>query len=72
MRDGREITRIEAGSFFGEVSVLDGGARSADVVAAGPVRCLAIPRDVIREALAAQPGAAWAMLEILANRLRRD
>lgn len=72
VRDGREITRIEAGSFFGEVSVLDGGSRSADVVAAGPVRCLAIPRDVIREALAAHPGAAWAMLEILANRLRRD
>ena len=71
-RDGREITRIEAGSFFGEISVLDGGARSADVVAAGPVRCLAIPRDVIRGALAASPAAAWAMLEILANRLRRD
>lgn len=71
-RDGREITRIETGSFFGEVSVLDGGARSADVLAAGPVRCLAIPRDVIRTALAAHPGAAWAMLEILANRLRRD
>jgi flavin reductase (DIM6/NTAB) family NADH-FMN oxidoreductase RutF len=70
-RDGREITRIETGSFFGEVSVLDGGARSADVVAAGPVRCLAIPRDVIRTALAASPTAAWAMLEILANRLRR-
>jgi len=71
MRDGREIARIEAGSFFGEVSVLDGGARSADVVAAGPVRCLAIPRGVIREALATTPAAAWAMLEILANRLRR-
>jgi CRP-like cAMP-binding protein len=27
---------------------------------------------VIREALASHPGAAWAMLEILANRLRRD
>lgn len=70
-RDGREITRIAAGSFFGEVSVLDGGARSADVIAAGPVRCLAIPRVVIRDALATHPGAAWAMLEILANRLRR-
>jgi flavin reductase (DIM6/NTAB) family NADH-FMN oxidoreductase RutF len=72
VREGREITRIESGSFFGEVSVLDGGTRSADVVASGPVRCLAIPRDVIREALASHPGAAWAMLEILANRLRRD
>ena len=71
-RDGREITRIDAGSFFGEISVLDGGVRSADVVAAGAVICLAIPRDVIREALAASPAAAWAMLEILANRLRRD
>lgn len=72
MRDGREVARIEKGRFFGEISVLDGGPRTADVVAVEPSRCLAIPRDVIREALAAQPGAAWAMLEILANRLRRD
>jgi flavin reductase (DIM6/NTAB) family NADH-FMN oxidoreductase RutF len=72
MRDGREVARLEVGRFFGEISVLDGGPRTADVVAAQPSRCLAIPRDVIRDALAAQPGAAWAMLEILANRLRRD
>jgi flavin reductase (DIM6/NTAB) family NADH-FMN oxidoreductase RutF len=72
VRDGREITRIEQGRFFGEISVLDGGPRSADVVAVGPARCLAIPRDVIRDALEAEPRAAWAMLEILANRLRRD
>lgn len=72
LRDGREVARMGAGRFFGEISVLDGGPRTADVVAAGPVRCLAIPREVIRDALAAQPGASWAMLEILANRLRRD
>ena len=56
MRDGREVARIESGRFFGEISVLDGGPRTADVVAAAPSRCLAIPRDVVREALAPQPG----------------
>jgi flavin reductase (DIM6/NTAB) family NADH-FMN oxidoreductase RutF len=72
IRDGREIARIEQGRFFGEISVLDGGPRTADVVAVGQARCLAIPRDVIRDALENEPRAAWAMLEILANRLRRD
>ena len=72
MRDGREIAHIETGRFFGEVSVLDGGPRTADVLADGPTRCLVIPREVIRDALTRAPGAAWAMLEILANRLRRD
>ena len=72
MREGRRLASIGTGSFFGEISVLDGGTRTADVVAVGAVRLLAIPRDVIRAALATSPAAAWAMLELLANRLRRD
>jgi CRP-like cAMP-binding protein len=36
------------------------------------LRCLAIPRDLIREALTREPRAAWAMLETLAARFRDD
>jgi flavin reductase (DIM6/NTAB) family NADH-FMN oxidoreductase RutF len=71
-RGGRVLSRLGAGELFGEVSVIDGRPRSADVVAETALRCLAIPRGVLREALAAEPRAAWAMLELLAGRLRED
>jgi flavin reductase (DIM6/NTAB) family NADH-FMN oxidoreductase RutF len=69
-RDGRQVRTFGTGDVFGEVAVLDRHPRSADVVAIGDVRCLTISRETLRETLAAEPKAAWAMLEILAGRLR--
>jgi flavin reductase (DIM6/NTAB) family NADH-FMN oxidoreductase RutF len=71
-RAGREMARLGAGELFGEVAVLDGRPRSADVVAATPLRCLAISRGSVRAVLEREPRAAWAMLELLAARLRED
>jgi flavin reductase (DIM6/NTAB) family NADH-FMN oxidoreductase RutF len=71
-RKGNTLATFEAGEFFGEIAVIDGRARSADVVAAGRLRTLAIPREVIRAALEREPRAGWAMLEMLASRLRDD
>jgi flavin reductase (DIM6/NTAB) family NADH-FMN oxidoreductase RutF len=66
------LTTFRDGDFFGEVSVLDGRPRSADVVAATLLRTLAISRELVRAALEREPRAAWAMLEVLAGRLRDD
>jgi flavin reductase (DIM6/NTAB) family NADH-FMN oxidoreductase RutF len=71
-RRGRVVRRLAKGDFFGEVAVLDGRQRSADVIADTPLRCLTVTRDVLRETLASEPRAAWAMLERLARRLRGD
>lgn len=71
-RGGRPLRTFGKGEFFGEVAVLDGRPRSADVVAETATRCLELPRDALREVLAAEPRAAWAMLETLAGRLRED
>jgi flavin reductase (DIM6/NTAB) family NADH-FMN oxidoreductase RutF len=71
-RGGRRLATRTAGEFFGEIAVLDGRPRSADVVARTKLRCLVIPRDVIQDGLVAEPRAAWAMLELLAARLRDD
>jgi flavin reductase (DIM6/NTAB) family NADH-FMN oxidoreductase RutF len=71
-RAGNVLTTFRDGDFFGEISVFDGRPRSADVVAATPLRTLAISRELVRVALEREPKAAWAMLEVLAGRLRDD
>jgi flavin reductase (DIM6/NTAB) family NADH-FMN oxidoreductase RutF len=71
-RKGNSLATFRAGEFFGEIAVFDGRPRSADVVAVTPLRTLAISRELLREALAREPRAAWAMLETLAARFRDD
>ncbi|MGI8615640.1 MAG: flavin reductase [Actinomycetota bacterium] len=71
-RKGNALATFRAGEFFGELAVFDDRPRSADVVAATPLRVLAISRDLIREALIREPRAAWGMLEALAARFRDD
>jgi CRP/FNR family transcriptional regulator, cyclic AMP receptor protein len=66
---GPELTR-GIGSFFGEISLLDGGPRSATVVARGPVVCLALSQARFAKVLRAEPAIAIAMLKELAERLR--
>jgi flavin reductase (DIM6/NTAB) family NADH-FMN oxidoreductase RutF len=69
-RGGNVLATFGPGEFFGEIAVLDGRPRSADVVAASRLRCLTVSRVVLREALEREPKAAWAMLQVLAGRLR--
>jgi CRP-like cAMP-binding protein len=69
-RRGASDVRMGIGSFFGEMSLLDGGARSADVIADGPVVCLAVTRPRFMKVLRAEPSIAIAMLAELASRLR--
>jgi CRP/FNR family cyclic AMP-dependent transcriptional regulator len=58
------------GSFFGEMAVLDGGPRSATVVASGPVVCLIISRSGFQKLLRKEPAISAALLRELATRLR--
>jgi flavin reductase (DIM6/NTAB) family NADH-FMN oxidoreductase RutF len=59
------------GELIGEIEVLDpGGGRIADIHAEGPVRCLAVSRESLLGALEANPGAAIALIEVLAARFR--
>jgi flavin reductase (DIM6/NTAB) family NADH-FMN oxidoreductase RutF len=69
-RPGRALT-LGAGELIGEIEVLDpGGGRIADIHAEGPVRCLAISRPELLVALEADPRAAIALIEVLAERFR--
>ena len=72
MRGGTKLATFGVGEFFGEIAVLDGRPRSADVTATSALRVLAISRDFLQAAMEHEPRAAWAMLEVLAGRLRDD
>ena len=71
-RGGRVLELLGQGEFFGEVAVLDGRPRSADVVAESAVLTLRLSREVVRGAVEREPRAAWEMLQVLAARLRGD
>jgi len=58
------------GSFFGELALLDGGPRSATVVARGSVVCLTISRSGFQKLLRKEPAMSAALLRELAIRLR--
>jgi flavin reductase (DIM6/NTAB) family NADH-FMN oxidoreductase RutF len=69
-RPGRSIV-LGVGELIGEIEVLDPGAgRIADIHAEGPVRCVAVSREQLLGALAADPRAAIALIEVLASRFR--
>jgi CRP/FNR family cyclic AMP-dependent transcriptional regulator len=70
IRDGDVIARLGPGDFFGELSVLDGKPRTAQVVADGPTTCLALASWDFEVVLADQPLVSLAILRGLAGRLR--
>jgi CRP-like cAMP-binding protein len=70
IRDGAVVARLGPGEFFGELSVLDGGPRVAQVVADGPTRCLALASWDFERVLREEPGVALSVLRVVAGRLR--
>jgi len=70
VQDGRAIAHLGPGDFFGELSVLDGGPRIATVIADEPTTCLALATWDLERVLRDHPGAALAVLRVVAARLR--
>ena len=70
VRDGKEVAILRPGEFFGELSILDGLPRIAQVVAVEPTRCLALASWDFEQALLESPPLALAILRGLATRVR--
>ena len=70
VRDGETLATIGPGDFFGELSVLDGRPRVAQVIANEPTRCLALATWDFEAVVKEQPAVALSILRGLAGRLR--
>jgi CRP-like cAMP-binding protein len=66
----RKRSRLEPGQYFGEMSLLDGGPRSATVVAETPLRLLVIKRRDFATLLREAPEVTQSLLATLSRRVR--
>ena len=70
LQNGRTIGTLGPGDFFGEISLLDGGPRTADVVATTPVAAIRIFKKAFDRMVVEEPGVAAKILAVVARRLR--
>ena len=70
--EGRKIILAEnvPGDLFGEISLLDGGARTATVVAVEDTEVLTLDRDHLLKFITQHPHAALDLLTVMGRRLR--
>jgi CRP/FNR family transcriptional regulator, cyclic AMP receptor protein len=67
---GRHLRELRAGDFLGEISLIDGGPRTATVVATAPIRALAIYHDEFATLLEDHPSVRLEILMAVTARLR--
>jgi CRP/FNR family transcriptional regulator, cyclic AMP receptor protein len=69
-RGVRTIRRLDTGDFFGEISVLDGGPRSATIVADSRLLAFRLSRTAFLRLLRTHRSIAGKLLQAMATRLR--
>lgn len=69
--NGRTLSRLIPGDFFGEISLMDGGPRTATVVAETNMTALALSRKDFSALLRSEPKVTVGLLKHAAALLRR-
>ena len=67
---GREVGRLSAGDYFGEVALIDDGARTATITATTELVCQGLTYWEFRPLVQQNATIAWNLLRTLAHRLR--
>jgi CRP/FNR family transcriptional regulator len=67
---GGRVSALGPGEALGEMALLDDGPRSATVVAATDLRCIALTPWEFRPFVEEHPTVAWTLLQTLAKRVR--
>ncbi len=62
------LAQLDAPSFFGEMGLMTGEPRLADVIALGDVDCFRLGKDVFKQVLLGRPEIANELSEMLADR----
>lgn len=70
VRDGTTLAELGPGQFFGELSVIDGAPRNAQVATLAPTVCLGIASWDFEAMLLEQPRVALTVLRAVVDRLR--
>jgi CRP/FNR family cyclic AMP-dependent transcriptional regulator len=67
---GQEVRTLKHGDYFGEVALIDDGARTATITAKTPLKCYGITSWEFRPLVEDNAKLAWTMLQTIAKRLR--
>lgn len=67
---GQAIRELSAGDFLGEISLVDGGPRTATVTAVDPIQALVVRRDGFDRLMTDYPPVRLDVLTALTQRLR--
>ena len=67
---GRTARTLGPGDYFGEMALIDHSYRSATITAETELRCLLFTAWVFRPFAMEHPGTAWALLEMMVQRVR--
>lgn len=66
----QQLSTMPAGSYFGEIAILDDEPRSATVIAREPARLLTLDGDSLKELLLQMPEIAFELLRVMTSRVR--
>jgi CRP-like cAMP-binding protein len=67
---GDHRTALGPGDFFGEIALIDTGVRTASITATTDLLCYGLTPWEFRPFVEEHPKVAWALLQVLAARLR--
>lgn len=70
-RGGRMVATVVPGDFFGELSALDGGPRTASIISDTPMELLRLYRRTLWRMIEEEPSLAMGLLVGMARRLRQ-
>jgi len=70
VRGTRKAATLQSGDFFGEISLIDGGPRTASVIAESTMLTMRLSRATFSRMLKADPKIGVAILQEVARRLR--
>jgi len=64
------VRTLGPGGYFGEMALIDGSDPSAKITAGTELGCLLFVAWVLRPFALRHPGTAWALLEMMVQRVR--